>query len=514
MTTKSDALSALLAHAVAAHGTRPAVRCGSDQLTYAELGDRSARLAGVLAGGGIGPGDRVAVFLHKSVDSWVAVHGVLWSGAAYVPVDPMAPPEVVAAVLTDADVRAVVVDARTEAKLATAGVAVPMLIGATSTDEPGRVSWGDVASTPALERVEVPADAHAYLMFTSGSTGRPKGIVHTQASGRAYAQRAADWYQLSCDDRMANVAPLHFDQSTFELFSSVTVGAEVVVVSEVHVRMPASLAALVAEAAVTVWYSVPTILIHLLQRGDLDKHDLRSLRWVLFGGEVFPPATLRALMLALPHARFSNVYGPAEVNQCMAHDLDEPPAGECPVPIGEAWGGTRLRVVDADTNAEVPPGEPGELLVQTDTAMAGYWRRDDLTAAAHVDDAEGRWYRTGDLVRRRDDGLIEFGGRRDRQVKIRGNRIELEAVEAVLGDLPGIGRAAVVVVDDADGAASLVAVVAASEVDERDVVRSMAMRLPAHSLPTRVVAMATLPLTGSGKVDANAVRRHLLEGIT
>jgi acyl-CoA synthetase (AMP-forming)/AMP-acid ligase II len=228
------------------------------------------------------------------------------------------------------------------------------------------------------------------------------------------------------------------------------------------------------------------------------------LRWVLFGGEIFPPAELRALMAQLPQARFSNVYGPAEVNQCTYHHLDAPPSDDESIPIGRAWADTELRIVDADDAAIEGTGR-GELQIRTSTAMAGYWGRADLDERAFVTErgAGGlstRWYRSGDVVERAGDGLLTFVGRVDRQVKIRGNRVELEGVEAALDAVDGVTASAAVCVGHPD--TQLVAIVQSSTITDPDAVhRVVRTTLPPGAVPDRIVIVESLPRTTSGKVD-------------
>jgi acyl-CoA synthetase (AMP-forming)/AMP-acid ligase II len=224
-------------------------------------------------------------------------------------------------------------------------------------------------------------------------------------------------------------------------------------------------------------------------------------------------------MERLPAARFVNVYGPAEVNACTIHHLpaaaavavaDDVPIGR-PVPIDEA-GGTEVRVVDPDETGR------GELWVRSPTMMKGYWRRPDLDSGVFVDDGDGRWYRTGDLGWRRHDGELVFAGRLDHQVKVRGHRIELEAVESVLEEQPGVAGAVAAVVRTPGGDDSLIAGLIAApgrSYDPDDLLRSARERLPAYALPTRLLAVEelvdTLPTTGSGKLDRRSLRARLVE---
>lgn len=501
-----NALTGLLDGQAARDPDGDALTDGRTSLAWSEYRDRAASLGGALVAAGVRPGDRVAIHLPKSVDSFVAAHAIVRLGAVMVPIDWFAPPDYVAEVIGDADVAAIVSAADAE-----------RLAGMLGTSSPPRIVAPDAAGPPAPAAEVDPSDP-AYIVYTSGSTGKPKGIVHTHASALAYATRAVATYELTPADRLANIAPLHFDQSTFELWAGPLAGAAVVVVPDGVLRFPASLSDLVARERATVWYSVPFAVIQLVTRGAPADRDLTALRWVLFGGESFPPAALTAAQRALPHARFSNVYGPAEVNQCTYHHLDEPVAGspedglDLAIPIGRPWADTDVLLVDDDDRALDGSCE-GHLLVSTDTMMRGYWRRPELTAASIVTRADTgpsqRWYRTGDLVRRLDDGTLVFVGRSDHQVKLRGHRIELEAVEATINESPGVDACAVIVERGTED--RLVAVVAPDpDADGRAALLELLhRRLPRYSVPAEIVGVASLPRTGVGKVDRAAATAML-----
>ncbi len=367
---------------------------------------------------------------------------------------------------------------------------------------------GIAAAGPGDPAHVEPSDP-AYIIYTSGSTGAPKGIVHSHASALAYARAAVDEYQLGTGDRLANIAPLHFDQSTFELYAAPLAGAAVLVVPDPVLRFPASVSELVARERITVWYSVPYLLEQLSARGALDERDLSAVRWVLYGGESFPPSTLAELMHQLPTASFSNVYGPAEVNQCTAYHLRRPPDG--PVPIGRAWRAAEIRILDPDDHSiEVEPGQVGTIAVSTPTMMSGYWNRPDLTDESTLVDADGtRWYLTGDLACARDDGELVFLGRVDHQVKVRGHRIELEAIDALLREVGGVSAATVIVDRPDAGDDRLVALVVsdvANPVSTDTVDDLLRSRLPRYAVPAEVRVVDSLPRTATGKIDRNAAQ--------
>lgn len=476
---------------------------------YAELAARANRLAHTLAATGLRPGDLAGIYMGKSLHTATAVFGIQKAGAAYVPLDPAAPPERTNRILRECRIRHVVSDDRHAARLgelAAAGNELSHVFGpATGAGHANVVGWDEVTTAPATTPpVQARPGDPAYVIFTSGSTGAPKGIVHTHASGLAYARMAARLYGLRSDDRLSNFPPLHFDQSTFDFFAGPLAGATTVIIGAEHQLVPASLSQLVEDERLTVWYSVPFALIRLLLYGELHARDHSSLRWVIYGGEPFPPKHLRALMARWPHARFSNNYGPAETNQVTYHHFgpgdDDDVGAERPVPIGRPCDGVAALVVGED-GAEVTPGVAGELLVDAPTAMQGYWAAPELTAAAFRREGRRRYYRTGDLVRRRPDGLLEFAGRVDRQVKTRGFRVELDEVEAVLSSHPAVREAAVYPVAGGDTTLIRAGVILEPGADPATVRSHAARRLPGYAVPDGIDAVDDLPRTATGKVD-------------
>lgn len=515
----------LLPHIVdesaARHPDREAFRCAGASLMYADLAVRTDRLAYVLSDRGVRRGDRVGVYLRKSLETAVAVYGIMKAGAAYVPLDPGMPAARMEAVLRNAGIRHLVTHDALHLRLQDVdakGVGLEHVVGLARPVEGSiaeTVSWEEVEQAPAVawRQQGRTTDDMAYLMYTSGSTGTPKGIVHTHASGLSYAAMAADVYGLRPHDRLSGFAPLHFDMSTFDYFSGPLAGATTVIIPEAFMMMPASLAGLIEDERLTVWYSVPYALINLLLRGALADRDLSSLRWVLFGGEPFPVKHLRALMRRWPHARFSNVYGPAEVNQCTFHHLEEPPEDDAaPVPIGPIWPNAEGLVL-GDNDALVAVGEVGELVVRTPTMMQGYWSQPELNARAfyHRQGAGGiadTFYRTGDLVRHDAGGVLVFVGRKDRQVKTRGYRVELDEVEAALLMHPDVAEAATFAVTDADGTCGIQAAVRprmGRAVDVDALLEQAAEHLPRYALPLAVAILDDFPRTTSGKVDRRAL---------
>ncbi|MGI9602001.1 MAG: amino acid adenylation domain-containing protein [Acidimicrobiales bacterium] len=504
-----DTLAQLVPEQARLRPNAPAVRCGDDEWSWAEFDDEVARTAGLLLRLGVGSGDRVGICLYKSMRTPLAVHAVLRAGAAYVPLDPQAPDPALAAVINDCGIEVVVTDQPAAARLDRLSPLVSGLravLGGSPDGPFASVGWDDRGE--AVATVAIEPDDMAYVMYTSGSTGQPKGIMHTHRSALAYATRAAATYQLVPDDRLGFLTPIHFDMSTFELFAGPMVGACTVVVGEAHLRLPASLSQLIQDQHLTTLYGVPFLFTQLLDRGVLAERDLSRVRWLLYGGEPFAAARLAEWMHLLPDCRVSNVYGPAEVNQCTHHHLDAPPAADEVVPIGACWEGAAGRVVDEDRRS-IPAGEAGELEISAPTMMSGYWGRPDLTAErVSLDDSGRRWYRTGDLVVEGDNGEYCFLGRLDDQVKVRGHRLELTPVELAVASVDGVRHAVAGVVPGAEGASELVAVfVGSAETDA--VIKSVAGSLPPYAVPTRVQAVPDLPTGSTGKIDRRRVRTDL-----
>lgn len=498
----------------------PAIVGETERLTWIDVERRTRRLAGRLIDQGVVRGDRVAVARTKGSQSLEAVHAILRAGAAVVPVDPSAPPSVAREIISDADVSAVIGDVATIAPIDPWSVVDDLrCVVATGRSDDDRIIPWDAAITEEYpgDLPTVDPEDVAYLIYTSGSTGPPKGIVHTHRSGRNWADMAVATYGLRHDDRVAGMCPLHFDMATMELYAAPLVGACVVVMGDALMRLfLAEFTERCEQEQVSVWYTVPFFLRQLSERGVLDRRDLSRLRLVMYGGEPYPTEALRDLMQAIPHAEFWNVYGPAEVNGCSNHLVREPLSEGLPTAIGRPWAAAEMRIVD-DSGDDVPDGVAGELVVSATTAMREYWRRPDLTAERLTPRRDGPpWYATGDIVERDTAGVLWFHGRRDHQVKVRGVRLELEAIEATLTDAPGVAHAVACAVGPAGNATSIAAAVVAldAETFDADAARQWCSeRLPAVAVPVQIQVESEFPSTATGKIDRMAVRNLLADQV-
>jgi amino acid adenylation domain-containing protein len=485
-------------------------------------------LAAVLLETGLGRRDRVAVLLGKSVQVPIAFYGALAAGGVLVPIDPKSPPSQVGHILRATGATHLVTEPQRAKAFAEAmaGSRVAHVIGV----EPGSAGslnslpWAAVsaAATDSQPDVAVTEIDPSYLLHTSGSTGTPKLILHTHRSAMSFVEWAVAEYGLHRDDRLSNHSSHHTCFATFDYYAAARAGAATVIVTPAALMMPATLAALLEQERVSIWYSVPTALVQLSLRGDLEGRDLRSMRWVLFAGETFPEKHLRRLMKQLPAARFSHVYGSTETNVCTFYHLppDEPPAE--PLPIGRACANSNTEVVDADLEP-VADGGAGELLVRGSTVMSGYWgdaekNRRALVRRSWAGELDEVYFRTGDRVQILDDGNLAFVAREDLQVKIRGHRVELGEVETALLTLDEVDEAAAVAVADdgagAEGSSTIRAAVvlaAGSRATERELVIEVKNILPPYAVPSSITTLESLPRTPTGKVDRRALGNRLAE---
>jgi amino acid adenylation domain-containing protein len=514
----TDNLPTLLAEAARRRPGHAAVEDGRAALTYQQLEERARRVAAALARRGVRPGDRVGLLLPKGLDAVAAIYGVLYAGAAYVPLDVGLPPPRLAYMIGNCGMRVLVTEARQAARLAGAAAGTPLehllLVGeAGPVDEPVKaevLAWDGPAELPASPVPSGPDDL-AYILYTSGSTGQPKGVMISHRNALAFVEWARDAVGVGPADRLSSHAPFHFDLSIFDLYVASLAGATVVLVTGGVTLFPARLAEWIEQARISVWYSVPSALVQLLDSGRLERFAFAGLRKVLFAGEVFAPKYLRAWMEKLPGAEFYNLYGPTETNVCTYYPVKEPPAGDVPVPIGRSASGAVLYLRGDDGAVLREPGQVGELLVEGPTVALGYWGDEAKTRERFVHDpavAAGRLYRTGDLACWDGSGDLLFRGRRDHMIKSRGYRIELGDVEAALNGHPDLEEVVAVPVPHPEWGTAIVACVVprrGASPDEAAVKAYLSERLPRYMVPARVEVRADLPHTSTGKIDRQQV---------
>ncbi|MDG4827789.1 amino acid adenylation domain-containing protein [Solwaraspora sp. WMMD1047] len=480
-------LHELLSNSARRHPDRPAVTGPTGELSYAELDRQADELALVLADRGVRAGDRVVVWADKSPRVVVATQAVLRLGAAYVPATGATPAARVAAMAGDCAARAV----------CAGGDELARLTGELD-DTVARVDLA-APTPPAAGPVHTPVgpDDLAYILYTSGSTGRPKGVCVSHRNARAFVDWAVTELAAVPADRFANHAPLTFDLSVLDLYAAFAVGAAVVLIPAELGYAPEALVDVLHDERITVWYSVPSALIFMIRDGGLlDRPAPAALRALLFAGEPFPIPYVRSLA-GWTRARLLNLYGPTETNVCTFHQVTADDLGrDRPVPIGRASCGNTVWARQPDGTPAGPGGE-GELLVDGPTVMLGYWGRP----------AQVGPYPTGDIVRVLPDGGFDYLGRTDHMVKVRGNRVELGEVEAVLAAHPDVAEAAVVLVGQ--GVEAVLVAHLVGRPGSRPAALSVrgyaARRLPLYMVPGEIRIVPELPRTRNGKIDRTAL---------
>jgi amino acid adenylation domain-containing protein len=484
----------------------PAVLAGPLRLTYAELADRSARLARHLRALGVAVGDRVAICLDSSPARIVGLMGIARAGAAYVPLDPAYPAARLDLMLRDAQVRAVVTQPSLSERFADSASPAVFLDAASGSSDEER---GEDAALPP-----VPPESPTYVIYTSGSTGAPKGVV---VDHRGRVNNFLDFnrrFGVGPDDRLLAVSSLSFDMTAYDVFGTLASGGAVVLPTSVDTVDPAHWAERIHEHGATVWHSAPALLELLVGHLEgLRESRPLPLRLVLLGGDWIPLALPDRLRRLAPGARVISMGGATEVSMdSTIYEVGEVEAGWKSIPYGVPMWNQRAHVVDVHGNP-APIGVPGELLLGGVGVGQGYFSRPDLTASKFVPDRfgepGGRLYRTGDLARFRAAGWLELLGRIDFQVKVRGVRIELGEIVAALERHEAVREAVVVARRDGQlGAPRLAAYVVPQDgarIDLAELAAFLRARLPDAMVPSSWMALDQLPLSPNGKVDRRAL---------
>lgn len=465
-----------------------ALRFEGQSLDYAALEARSFALAAQLRAQGAGPGTVVAVALPRSLELVIALVAVLRAGAAYLPLDLGHPDERLARILLSAQPLCVLAEATAQPRFA----AVPVLAPGQWTDLSLAAPW----PAPA-------ADDAAYVIYTSGSTGDPKGVVveHRAIVNRLLWMR--EHYGFGADDRVLQKTPATFDVSVWEFFLPLLCGATLVLAAPQAHRDPGELARLIRGEAITTAHFVPSMLDAFLAAPASAGLQLRR---VFTSGEALD-ATLRDRFHARVQAGLHNLYGPTEAAVDVSYWPAPAEDRSRPVPIGFPVWNTRLYVLDARMQPQ-PIGVAGDLYLGGVQLARGYLGRDDLTAERFLEDPflpGQRIYRTGDVARWRADGAVEYLGRSDHQVKLRGLRIELGEIESALRDVPGVDRAEVLLRQEGPGEARLVAYVPAACADAASLRAHLCSRVPDYMVPSAFVGVDAWPVTANGKLDRAAL---------
>jgi len=475
-------------------------------VSYADLEEASTRISAQLRRAGVRQGQIVGLIARRSIEATAAILGILKAGGAYLPLDISYPPDLLRYICCDSDLSLTLVEQTLSETVdissfwdgKTRYISFPEGLIGCGDDNSGRDAAPGEAGCAAPA---IGPDDLAYVMYTSGSTGRPKGVMIPH---RGILRLVSDcnFATLGAREVILHLAPLSFDASTFELWGALLNGGKLAIISAPHPSLDEIADAIRADGVTTLWLTAG--LFHLMVERRLE--GLAPLRQLIVGGDVLSPPHVAKALKALPLCRIVNGYGPTENTTftcCYTIPRNPPPSG--PIPIGSAIQGTSVYLLD-DDRRPVSSGEEGEVYAGGAGVALGYLNQPELTAQKFVEDlfAPGpaaRLYRTGDRARQRPDGTIEFLGRVDRQIKLNGKRIELDAVEAHLRDENMVRDAAVITQVDSAGRRFMAAFVTPGDLDPRSLRRSLRAQLPDFMVPASITALEALPLSPNGKVD-------------
>ncbi|PAU59158.1 non-ribosomal peptide synthetase [Pseudomonas indica] len=502
--------ASLFAEQVARQPDKAAVVCAGETLSYAELDARASRLAATLIEAGAGPDRTVALLAERGLAHLTALIAIFKAGACYLPLEVKHPAQRLAEILELSQAPLMLVG---DSQCALAGELCARL----GTAAPQRVGIEPLwlhGAVPAIAP-RGSADDLAYVIFTSGSTGTPKGALVEQRGMLNNIFGKVPTLGLGEHDRIAQTASVAFDISVWQLLAAPLVGATVHILPDTVSQDPERLLQALQDERLTLWEAVPAMIRGVLA-ASTPATDLGALRWLLPTGEALPPALCRDWFARFAQVPLMNAYGPAECADDVAFHAIAAPSDEQAqaMPIGRPTPNTELYVLD-DALRPLPVGVPGEICVAGAGVGRGYLHDAERTRAAFVEHPlrpGARFYRTGDLGRYRADGVIEFLGRRDQQVKIRGHRIELGEIEARLQQHPAVKAAAVVVHRDARGDAQLVGYWVAHEAsDAAELKLALGGQLPAYMVPQHLIELDALPLNANGKVDRKRLAQRELD---
>lgn len=510
---------------------KEAVIYKDNSITYQKLDTVSNQLARVLKDAGIEKGDRVGICLNKSIEAVVTIYGILKAGAAYVPIDPLAPVKRMAFIIEDCGIKALVTTRQKLTNLYqdTANNVSKYLQCVILKDE-GKVeteseffqtkvvTWQEVLRSPdaPLSSIALIDQDLAKIIYTSGSTGQPKGVMISHLASLTSINCFYEGFNIQPTDRVSGLFPIYFIGSLFDIFVPIRAGATLILVPPELSVLPRELSKFAENQRITIWLSVSSLLTQLVLRGNLEQHKFPDLRIIIFGGEIFPEKYLHQIMMMIPHAEYYQLYGSTEAFPRTYYLIEKiSPI----IPIGKAFANIELFVIN-EKNQIINPGESGELCVRGSSLMKGYWKMPEKTNEVLVpyvlnpDIGEEIVFRTGDIVKQDANGNYIFVGRRDHQIKSRGYRIELGEIESTLYSHVDIEEAVVIAIPDEEIGNRLKAIVATrngNTLKKSDLEYFCAERLPKYMIP-EIELRSELPKTPTGKIDRTLLRTEEIEG--
>jgi amino acid adenylation domain-containing protein len=514
----SDNLAMPLYRHSLANPSDVAIVVDGKEYIYAAVAGLARNLAGLF--GGVANTRRIGILASRSLAACVGILGAAWSGGTYVPLNAKLPEERLLYLLETLELDALVVDARGARSVSPAVAArlpgtLVIADDAAGLDQlcPGAIRMGDVVSEGPGEPVRVSEDDLAYVEFTSGTTGVPKGVMVPIGAVNHYLGVTQDRFSLRSDDRMAETCDITFDLSVHNMFLAWFAGASLHVMSPLQMVSPARF---IRDHKITAWLSVPSIIAMMRKTRGLEPESLPSLRLSWFCGEALPLGAARAWAEAAPNSHVENIYGPTEATvACLWQPVIKPeivtPSREV-IAIGVPYPGMEAAIFDAALKP-VPDGVPGEIALSGAQVTKGYFEQPELTERRFPFVNGKRWYLTGDLGLRDQDGVFHHLGRIDNQVKVLGNRIELEEIEMHLRAASGSDHVAAIAWPVREGLAEGIAAFVVGGRSIEDIRAAMQARVASYMVPNVFYAVPALPLNDNGKTDRRALAAMLDEGL-
>ena len=492
-----------------------------ESITYHDLNIRSNKLAHLLIKNGVKKGDRVGLYINKSIEAIIAIFGILKSGAAYVPLDINVPMARIDYIINNCQIQCLIGSGDKISnlfKILDNNTSLNMLITLDGKPEFNKLSSIEFFSNEEVEKVRKTTNPEtstiwtdlAYLLYTSGSTGQPKGVMISHLNALNFVNWVSDIVAATSDDIFSNHAPFHFDLSILDIYVAFLVSGKVYPVPEEYSYFPFRLAEWINDNKISIWYSVPSILSMMVVNGKLEKFKFKNLRVIFFAGEVFPVKYLRQLMQLIPHPDFYNLFGPTETNVITYYKVPDIPENQIkPIPIGKVCKNMEIILVDNEGNKISEVGVKGEIYARGSNVAQGYWGDPDKTEKTFINNNQNVYlademYKTGDLAMLDEYGNYIFFGRKDHMIKSRGYRIELGEIETVLYTHPDIKEAAVIAVPDEKISNRLKAFIAMKDgksVSENEIQKHCAKKIPKYMVPEEIEFRASLPKNPHGKID-------------
>lgn len=494
-----------------------AINFKEKNLTYKQLDIESNQLANLLIKLNANRNDRIAFCLHKSHSSIISILGILKAGGCYVPLDANSPLSRLKYIVEDCQPAVIICDQETLEKtrlmldeLKQNNCFCPQLITISPLDKSTNnviYSREDILKEKhsCPKSINIDSDL-AYILYTSGSTGKPKGVMINHHNIISFVEWAVNRFGITEQDKLSNHAPMHFDLSTFDIYCTFKTGASLYLVPQEINLFPEKLISFIEDKELTIWLSVPSILVYLARMNVLTEKRMPKLRTIFSTGEVFPTPYLVQWMKLFPRKTFINMFGPTETTvECTYYIIKEIPTNTSKdIPIGNACEHLEIFALNEERKL-INVGELGELYVKGPSVSTGYWNNLEKTEQAFIKNpfsprSQEKVYKTGDLVVLNEDGTYTFRGRKDNQIKFMGYRIELGEIESALYSLEYIKEAAVIFLPEDGG--KIVGFTSLNHDAKVEMIKAdLSKVIPKYMLPRTITIMKKLPRTSTGKID-------------